>query len=476
MRRRDLFLAGGAAPFNILKAQRTVRPSVLFLISDDQSWLHTSAGGDPVVRTPNFDRIAARGVRFTHSFCASPSCTPSRAGILTGQHIWRLKESGNLWSTLRREEYRVYPELLKSAGYRIGSMGKGWGPGDFRAGGWDHNPAGPPFKSFTEFLDQTPAGTPFCFWFGSQDPHRPYELGTGERSGMNPEHVRVPAWLPDSPEIRRDILDYYFEIQRFDRAVGDMVAALDKSGRLQNTIVAVTSDNGMPFPRAKTNLYDSGTRMPLAVMWPERIPPGRVVDDMVSHTDLAPTFLEAAGVERPPAMTGRSLLSILTSRKDGRVENGRHQVVTGRERHTRRRAGGAGYPMRAIRTYDHLYIRNFAPERWPAGDPPDYGDIDASPSMDFLIANRSSSRFQSYYEMACAKRPAEELYDLKRDPYQLTNLAARAAQEKIRNHLRSQLDRILKDTGDPRLTGGEVPWDFTPYYGGGVLSRPVEER
>ncbi|MCL4850620.1 MAG: sulfatase-like hydrolase/transferase, partial [Bryobacteraceae bacterium] len=236
------------------KAQQTARPNVLFLISDDQSWLHTSAAGDPVVRTPNFDRIAAQGVRFTHSFCASPSCTPSRAGILTGQYIWRLKESGNLWSTLRREEYRVYPELLKSAGYHIGSMGKGWGPGDFRAGGWDHNPAGPPFKSFTEFLDQTPAGTPFCFWFGSQDPHRPYEPGTGERSGMNSEHVRVPAWLPDSPEVRRDILDYYFEIQRFDRAIGDMVAALDKSGRLQNTIVVVTSDNGMPFPRAKTNL------------------------------------------------------------------------------------------------------------------------------------------------------------------------------------------------------------------------------
>ena len=193
-----------------------------------------------------------------------------------------------------------------------------------------------------------------------------------------------------TPEVREDIADYLFEIQRFDRDVGAILAAIEKAGELENTLVVVTSDNGMPFPRAKTNLYDSGTRMPLAISWPAAVPGGRVVDDFVSHTDFAPTFLAAAGLAIPESMSGRSLLPLLQSKKAGIVEKERDRVFTGRERHTQMRAGGVGYPMRAIRTRDFLYIRNYETDRWPSGDPPNFGDIDNGPSKEFVVVAQRS--------------------------------------------------------------------------------------
>lgn len=460
--RRALLL--GAAPA-ILRAQsRRERPNILFAISDDQSWLHTGASGDRVVKTPTFDRVAASGVRFTHSFCCSPSCTPSRGGILTGQAIWRLEEGGNLWSTLDKK-FKVYPDMLEQAGYQIGLQGKGWGPGRIEPGGHTRNPAGPNYRSFDEFLAGREKGKPFCFWYGSTDPHRPYEKGSGLKSGMRIEDVQVPPWLPDHPAMRSDILDYFFEIQRFDRNLGDIVAAIEKAGELENTLVIVTSDNGMPFPRAKTNLYDSGTRMPLAIAWPARVPGGRVIDDFAGHADFAPTILEACGLRPLPEMTGRSLLSILTSRRSGSAAPGRDRVFTARERHTSMRAGGVGYPMRAMRTAEYLYVRNYEPDRWPSGDPPDYGDIDNSPAKEFVIEHRATPKFAQYFEVSCAKRPAEELYDLKKDPGQLTNVAAASEYRAAKQKISGELTKHLRETKDPRETGGPVKFDEYPYYG-----------
>ncbi|HID21905.1 MAG TPA: heparan N-sulfatase, partial [Planctomycetaceae bacterium] len=145
------------------------RPNFVLLIADDWSWPHAGAYGYEAVRTPNFDRVAKEGVLFTHAFVAAPSCTPSRAAILTGQWHWRLKESGNLWSTLRKE-FATYPDLLEEAGYFVGYAGKGWGPGRLEPGGRRRNPAGKRFESFAQFMGQRPAGRPFCFWFGSFDP------------------------------------------------------------------------------------------------------------------------------------------------------------------------------------------------------------------------------------------------------------------------------------------------------------------
>jgi arylsulfatase A-like enzyme len=442
------------------------------MIADDWG-AHAGAYGDKAVRTPHFDRLAREGALFTNAYCASPSCTPSRCGILTGQAIHRIEEAGNLWSTLPAK-FDVYPELLERAGYAIGSSGKTWGPGNLEAGGRTKNPAGPSFPSFAEFLKRLPAGKPFSFWFGGVfhagfDPHRPFEKGAGARAGLKAEDVAVPPYLPDTPEVRSDLLDYFFEVERFDRDVGDVLKALEAAGRAANTIVAVTSDNGFPFPRAKGNIYDAGARVPLAVRWPAKVKPGTVVDGFVSLTDLAPTFMEASGAKAPAAMSGRSLLDLFAGGP------GRDRIHLERERHTNSRKGNLSYPMRGVRTRDHLYIRNLRPDRWPAGDPekweiPDnphpqvdvgiFADCDQGPTKDLVIADRGR-----FHALAFGKRPAEELYDLARDPHQVENLAGRSEYEEVRKKLRADLERWMIETADPRATADDDRWDRYPYIG-----------
>jgi arylsulfatase A-like enzyme len=442
------------------------RPNILFCTADDWAWPHASIYGDKVVKTPNFDRVAREGVLFTHTFSAAPSCTPSRAAILTGQSPHRLREGGNLHGFLP-QEFSVYPDLLEQAGYVVGFTGKGWGPGNFKAGGRERNPAGPAFKSFAEFLKTVPADKPFCFWFGSQDPHRPYEKGAGIAAGMKPEEVIVPAYLPDTSEIRSDILDYYFEVQRFDRDVGTILEALAEAGKFENTLVVISGDNGWPFPRSKANLYDSGTRQPMAIRWPAKLKGGRTLDAFVNLADLAPTFLEAARLKPLPEMTGQSLLPLLA----GRTQKGRDAVFVERERHANVRKGDLGYPARAVRTKDFLYIRNFRPDRWPAGDPEKwfsvgpFGDCDGSPSKDCILNHRNETAFAKFFQLDFEKRPAEELYDLTRDPDQVSNVADRAEYAAAKKKLRASLDQWMKDTKDPRAKGDEDPWDHYPYFG-----------
>jgi uncharacterized sulfatase len=495
-RRRFLKTAGAAAAAmsmdgcSALKrtSETPRRPNILFAIADDMSWLHAGAYGDRVVSTPAFDRVAAEGVLFTHAFCAAPSCTPSRGAILTGQEIWRLEEGGILNSTLPAK-FGVYPDMLEEAGYFVGYIHKGWAPGNYKAGGWDHNPAGsrkyskrrvvPPYNgikktdyaaNFEDFLNDRPPNTPFCFWYGCKEPHRTYERGSGLRAGKRPEDVQVPGFLPDVSEIRSDILDYYVEVEWYDRHLGLMLDKLEQIGELDNTLVVVTSDNGMPFPRAKANLYDAGTRMPLAVRWGSRIKGGRAVDDMASLTDLAPTFLEAAGLEVPPDMTGRSLLAVLFSEKSGLVDPARDEVFTAFERHTLCRAGGVGYPCRAVRTHRWLYIRNYRPDRWPAGDPDFdsgplgiYGDADGGPTRTYMIENRDDPRVATLFGLAFGRRPDEELYDVREDPWQINNLAGDTRYADVKRSMNRRLARYLRKTKDPRLQG-ESPWDGYRYY------------
>lgn len=453
------------------------RPNILLCIADDASWHHFGANGDPVVRTPVFDRVAREGVNFRHAFTSSPSCTPSRGALLTGQHFWRLGEAGNLWSRWPNTA-PVYPDLLAQAGYRVGLQGKGWGPGDFKFHGRTHNPAGPAVKDFATFLEDTPRGTPFCFWFGSTDPHRLYDRGSGLKAGLRLEDVSVPPFLPDTPAVRSDLLDYCAEIERFDRDIGAMLKLLEARGELDNTLVVITSDNGFPFPRGKATCYDAGTRMPLAIRWPARVPGGRAVEDFVSLTDLAPTFLEAAGLKPPREMTGRSLLPLLTSGKSGQVERRRDRAFFGRERHANVRENDRGYPIRAIRTKDFLYLRNFAPDRWPAGDPPIYGDVDqandiaGSPSKQAVVEHGGDPAIQRLFELAFGKRPAEELYDLRADPWQMNNVAGDPCYARQRKRLAADLMRELKRTGDPRATGQGDAFDHYHYVAGGTVVRP----
>jgi N-sulfoglucosamine sulfohydrolase len=443
------------------------RPNILFCISDDQSWLHTSASGDPVVKTPAFDRVASEGALFTHAFCNAPTCGPSRSAIVTGQPIWRLKEAGNIHSTLPAG-FATYPALLESAGYQIGYTSKGWGPGKLEPGGRTRNPAGDKHESFRDFLNETPREKPFCFWLGSSDPHRPYKPGSGRESGMDPEKLVLPPMLPDHPIVRDDILDYYWEVQRFDQTVGQALTSLKETGQADNTIVVVTSDHGMPFPRAKATLYDYGSRVPLAIRWPASLPSGKTIDSFASLADLAPTFLEAAGLTPPPEMTAQSLLP-----EFGRSGAAREEVYIAMERHDGCRKGGKGYPCRAIRTRDHLYIRNFEPSRWPSGSPNasdcareiPYGEIAPGPTKTYMMENRDALTVSHCFELGFGMRPGEELYDLKRDPGQLNNVASQPVAADATRQLRGRLMQHLIATADPRALGQPALWDFYPYYG-----------
>jgi N-sulfoglucosamine sulfohydrolase len=466
---------GGLSPLSAAAVEKDKRPNIFFAIADDWGWPDAGIYGNPVIQTPTFDRVAREGVLFANAFISAPSCTSSRSAIMTGQYHWRLEEAANLWSTLQAK-FQTYPQMLERAGYQIGKMRKAWGPGRLGPGGRTRDPAGPNYKNFAAFLKARDPGKPFCFWFGSSDPHRPYRWRSGVESGMDLKRIKLPACFPDREVIRTDLADYYWEVQRFDREVGEALALLETNGALDNTIVVITGDHGMPFPRGKSNLYDLGTRVPLAVRWPARVKGGRSVDDFVSLTDLAPTFLEAAGLKPIEVMTGRSFLNVLTSTQSGWVDRGRDHVLFGKERHvpSQERGNPSGYPSRGLRTRDYLYLRNFRPELWPNGvsNPEEayignsFADCDNGPTKTYLMDHRDEAGVKVYFDLAFAKRPAEELYDLKRDPDQLHNVAAEAAYAEVRKKLAAQLMSELEATRDPRVVGGAEKFDQYPYYGG----------
>jgi N-sulfoglucosamine sulfohydrolase len=449
--------------------QKQKRPNILLIMSDNHSWNHVGAYGDAVVKTPNIDKLAAEGIRFTHAFCASPSCTPARAALLTGQEIWRLKEGANLWGTLPAE-FKVYPDLLEENGYQVGYAGKGWGPGNYQAAGRKRNPGGELYESFETFLksNKDSGGKPWSYWFSSKDPHRPYEVGSGQKAGIDPNRVKVPSYLPDTPEIRGDIADYYAAIQHFDGQVGELISQLKASGEYENTVIVVCSDNGWQMPRGLANMYDFGTRVPLVIVWPEKIKAAKVDNHLVSLNDLAPTFLEAAGLKIPSQMTAKSMIPLFTNDKTDGLS--RDFLVMARERHAFVRRHGLGYPSRAIRTKQYLYIRNYETDRWPAGDPPLYGDLDAhmlhypAPTKLYMLKNKDEKTVKPLFDLGFAKRPADELYDLESDPDQLKNIAGQAGFQKIQKELGKKMDQYLTETKDPRTLQKPLIWDQAAYY------------
>ncbi len=480
-------LAGAFGKWALLQAAPR-QPNVLLAISDDQSFRHTSIAGYKAITTPAFDRIAREGVLFRNAVCGSPGCSPSRASLLTGRYPWQIEHAGTHASSFS-VKYACYPNLLEAGGYFVGYTGKGWGPGNWKEGGHQRNPAGPEFNrhrlkerpasgisnrdyvaNFREFLKAKPANKPFCFWYGGHEPHRGFEAGSGVAAGKKISDVEVPSFLPDREIIRSDILDYCLEIEHFDRQLGKMLKLLEKQGELENTIVLVTGDNGMAFPRAKANCYEYGIHVPLAIRWPGKGKPGRVVEDLVSFVDIAPTLLEAAGLPAESAMTGQSLVKILQSEKAGVVEPQRRHVFSSRERHSSSRYKNWTYPQRAMRTQQYLLIRNFRPDRWPAGAPQKlnsdgslgpmhgaYHDIDACPSLTFLVQNRDDSDVGPFFQWSVSKRPAWELFDIRKDPGCLNNLIGSSAAKDVEAGLKRELEAFLTQTRDPRiLDGGEI--------------------
>lgn len=516
------------------EATESKAPNILFFFADDwgryasiYAEVNGKGGINDVVRTPNFDRVAKRGVLFRHAHVNAPSCTPCRSSLLSGQYFWRTGQGAILQGAVWNPSIPTYPLLLRDAGYHIGKSYKVWSPGtpaDAPYGGQQHSyqKRGGRFNQFSEnvtklvesgrkldeskeelysevrenfkdFLAAREANKPFCFWFGPTNVHRTWIKGSGKNLWqIDPDMLRgkMPSFLPDVPEVREDLADYFGEIAAWDAGIGVLLTELDKSGERDNTLIVISGDHGAPgFPHGKCNLYGFGTGVSLAISGPGVVG-GRVVDDFVNLPDLAPTFLEAAGVAPPEVMTGRSLWPVLKSNKAGLVDEKRTWVVTGRERHVENaRADYTPYPQRAIHTAENLFIINFRPDRWPLGDPyrlegnntatvqeitkttrTTHPDADAGPTKGWLVGERNSPKWRSYYELEFGKRPKYELYDLKQDPHETKNVANDPAYATIKSELERRLMAELSRTGDPRLVDDGIFFETPP------LSGPLEGK
>ena len=503
------------------------RPNIVVAFADDwgryaSAYAKLEPGSvNDVLNTPNFDRLASHGVLMTRAFVNSPSCTPCRSSLLSGQYFWRTGRGAILQGAIWDNAIPSFPLLLQASGYHIGHTSKVWSPGTpanapFGAEKTAFNSAGGRFNKYSEvastasnpqgireellaevrnnfrsFLATRPAATPFCYWWGPTNTHRSWVRGSGNQLwSINPDDLKgkLSSHLPDVPEVREDVADYLGEVQAFDTGLGALLNELESTGELENTMVIVSGDHGIPgMPAGKCNLYDLGTRVSLAISWPGHIPAGRVVDDFVCLPDLAPTILEATSLAVPEVMTGRSLMPVLMSEKSGQVDPSRDFVVTGRERHVARaRTDNLPYPQRAIRTNDFLYIRNFKADRWPMGIAPGFGDdgknkmpdratldastfaafadMDASPTKTWLIEQGlQNPEYRNYFNAAFALRPEEELYDLKIDPDQTNNVASLAGYSSTRKQLAAQLIGVLQTTNDPRVTDQASVFDLPPF-------------
>lgn len=473
------------------------RPNILFCIADDWG-AHAGAYGTDWVKTPGFDRVAREGLLFTNAYTPMAKCAPSRAITLTGRHLWQLEEAGNHMAYFPAK-FKSWPEVLMEKGWHMGITAKGWGPGIANdANGkprlitgnpFNRQQAPPPAKgiskndyaaNFADFLDAAPEDAPWCFWCGALEPHRNYEFQSGvSKGGKQLADVdRVPAYWPDDETVRHDMLDYAFEVEHVDRHLVRMMAELEKRGLLENTLIIVTSDHGMPFPRCKGYAYHDSNHVPLAVRWPGGIKnPGRVIEDFVDFTDIAPTILDMAGIaEKDSGMmpiTGRSWRPIFASDKAGQVLAERDHVLIGKERTDIGRPHDWGYPIRGIATREFLYLKNYEPTRWPAGNPETgYLDTDGSPTKTVILQRGRRDRSDKFWQLNFGMRPAEELYDLAADPDCVHNLAGEAAHAGRARSLHDRMTAALKEQGDPRMFGkGHLFDQYTPTGNPGFYER-----
>ncbi|MFI3248596.1 MAG: sulfatase [Rikenellaceae bacterium] len=468
-------------------------PNILLAIADDISYPYMSAYGTNGLSTPAFDEVARRGVLFENGYVTSPGSSPSRASLLTGKHTWEIEEAGTHGSDFP-SKFVTYTDLLSEAGYHVGYTGKGWSPGDWSSFR-ELNPAGkeynkikntPPFtgmhsfdyfENFKAFMELRDTDEPFCFWYGGKEAHRGYEKDSWKRAGVDPNAIDMPPFLPDTPTTRGDVADFIVEVEWFDSHLGKMLRYLEECGELDNTLIIVTADNGMPFPNAKASGYDLGTHVPMAMCWGNELKPQKkAIKEVVSSIDFAATFLEIAGVDNDTtrAMTSKSLLPWIKGERGAELPN---RAFYARERHASSRINEWGYPVRALRRGDYLYLYNFEPDRHPAGDPysyilkdgvvtavTSYSDIDGSPSKGELIAKRDEPNIAQYFHLAVDKRPNEMLFNLAKDPQCMVNLANNSKFEKQRKSMNQELFETLTSTGDTRLSTPEV-WDNYPYHG-----------
>lgn len=531
-----ILIAAGNSASAVEKSGKASRSNILFCFADDwgryagaYADIDSRPSPNQVVKTPNIDSVARQGVLFRNAFVNAPSCTPCRSSLLSGRYFFRTGRGAILQGAQWDSSIPSFPLLLKDAGYHIGETYKVWSPGTpndapFGAGAFAYEKAGGEFNNFSEnvtklttdgmsledarkrmyanvkgnfdaFLAARPAGTPFCYWFGPTNVHRTWIKGSGKALwAIDPDSLkgRLPKFLPDVPEIREDFADYLGEIQAWDAGIGELLKKLDEIGERDKTLIVISGDHGAPgFPGGKCNLYDFGVGVSLIAAMPGQ-PGGRVVDDLVNLMDLAPTFLETGGVDAPEGMNGRSLTPLLKSDKSGQIDPTRTWVITGRERHVAAaRDDNLPYPQRALRTNEYLYIRNFKPDRWPLGSPlkvtdtsapsaevlsndtfAAFPDMDASPTKAWLVSHRHDPMWKWHYDYAFGKRPGEELYDLRADPDQMTNVAADAKYADVRKDLETRLMQTLTKVEDPRVTGDGLTFERPPFTDPNVQGTP----
>ncbi|MGL5017234.1 MAG: sulfatase family protein [Luteolibacter sp.] len=493
---RRLILAACLATFtHATHALDAVRPNILFAIADDWG-AHAGVYGTRWVKTPAFDRISREGLLFQNAYTPQAKCAPSRAIVLTGRHLWQNEEAGNHLAYFP-PNFKSWPELLMEKGWHTGITGKGWGPGIANdANGKPRLITGKPFNqhkaeaatkrmsstdyasNFTDFLDAAPKEAPWAFWYGCNEPHREYEFQSGANKGGKKlaEIDRVPAYWPDHETVRHDMLDYALEIEHMDNHLGRMIAELEKRGLLENTLIIVTSDHGMPFPRVKGHAYEHSNHVPLAVRWPGGVRnPGRKIDDFVDFTDIAPTILDFAQIEEKDRgmqpITGKSWRPIFESTKAGRIQPERDHVLIGKERNDLGRPNNWGYPIRGLVTADYLYLRNYEPSRWPASNPETgYLDTDGGATKSLILELGRANRADPFWQLNFGMRPTDELYDLNNDRDCVRNLAT--AQPERVTTLRQRMETMLKAQGDPRMAGrGEIFDRYKPTDGDGLYEK-----
>jgi len=418
-----------AASTQAASTQGTAKPNFVVFIADDMGYEECGANGHPTIRTPNLDQLAREGMRFEQAFLTCSSCSPSRSSILTGRYPHATGAEQLHWPV--PADQVLVSSLLRNAGYFTAAVGK-WHLGDNVQTQFDRVLEGP--NPFVQAVRERPRDRPFFFWMAFHDPHRPYQKNAIPMP-HRPEDVRVPPFLPDVPETRQDLALYYDEISRLDSVLGEVLAELKTQGVLNNTVVVFLSDNGRPFPRCKTTLYDSGIRTPFLVQWPGQVVPGSVCRQLVSSVDLAPTVLELAGVAQSDRHQGQSFRPLLKNP----TQPIREHVFAEHNWHDFDDHG------RAVRTTRWLYLRNSYPEL-PLTPP---ADAVRSPTYVVMRKLRDEHKLSDPQKICFAKpRPAEELYDVQADPHSLHNLAEVPEHRETLHALRARLERWEAETGD----------------------------
>jgi arylsulfatase A-like enzyme len=454
-------------------------PNILFCIMDDAS-PHMGVYGCNWVKTPAFDRLAKNGVLFTNAYTPNAKCAPSRASVLTGRNSWQLEEAANHVNHFPAK-FKSFPEVLRENGYITAITGKGWGPGNpgtkdgkprlLIGDEWSNKKTKPWAKgmsgedyaaNFEDFLNSLKDGKPWFFWFGAREPHREYEYQSGTKYGKKnlSDIDSVPAFWPDNEIVRNDMLDYAYEIEYVDSHLARMLESLENRGLLENTIIVMTSDHGMPFPRCKAQEYEYSNHVPMAVLWPKGIKnPGRTVKDMVSFIDFAPTFLELAGIPFNKSgmqpSPGKSLTDILYSEKEGQVNPERDIILIGKERHDYSRPKNQGFPIRGIVSDEYMYLYNYDITLWPAGNPEiGYLDIDGSPTKTEILRQFRSGENDFFWKLSMGKRVLnEEFFNLTKDAECMTNLASNPEYTKLKQKMKTRMESMLKKQKDPRMFG-----------------------